>query len=82
MKPPTQAHFAIRALADPQTVPRLINHFAQLGLVPSAIAMTTHGDRITLDLTQHHLPLANAHVIAEKMRASCLVEDVALSFAV
>ncbi|RJF85865.1 hypothetical protein [Sphingomonas cavernae] len=80
MSPASRAHFAIRAAADPQTVPRLLNYFAQLGLVPAAIAMQANEDGLAVEITQHHLPLANAHIIAEKMRASCLVETVSLAF--
>lgn len=81
MMPPSRAHFEIRAAADPQTVLRLLNYFAQQGLVPSAVAMSADAHGLAVSITQDQLALSNAHIIAEKMRASCLVEEVSLAFA-
>lgn len=72
------ARFSVRACADPQTLPRLIQYIAQLGLVPSAVQARQRGGMMTVLIEQADIGDAQARLIAEKMRASVLVEAVSL----
>lgn len=74
------ARYTVRAVADPQTVPRLINYFAQQALIPSRIAAELDYGVLTVEIGQPGIAHANARIIAEKMRASVLVESVSLTF--
>lgn len=80
MDAPLLARFTILAVADPQTVPRLINYFAQLALVPSGIAVRADTDRLAVVIEQYGLEPHQARIIAEKMRTSVLVLGVSLAF--
>lgn len=71
-------HFEIEAAANCQTLSRLINYFAQRDLTPSFVQATHEGSSISVTIEQPDLELAHAMIIAEKMRASVLVERVVL----
>ena len=77
MMSPTM-HFEIEATANAQTLSRLINFFAQRDLTPSLVRATHEGSSISVIIEQPDLELAHAIIIAEKMRASVLVEWVVL----
>ena len=70
------AHFNIRAVAEPQTLPRLISHFAQLGLIPSRVRAEEAEGMMSVIIEQADLMRSQADVVAAKMRASVLVEFV------
>ena len=70
------AHFDIRAVAEPQTLPRLISHFAQLGLIPSRVQAEEADGMMNVIIEQADLMHSQANVVAAKMRASVLVEFV------
>jgi hypothetical protein len=77
MMPPVR--FVVRARAEPQTLARLINHVAQLGLVPKRVRADEADRVMTVLIEQDGLDDHRAGVIAEKMRASVLVETVRLT---
>lgn len=72
------ARFSIRTCAEPQALARLINLFAQLGLVPSRVSAQATGGIMLVSIEQPDLDDHRAAVIAEKMRGSVLVETVEL----
>lgn len=76
---PAPARFTVRARADPQTLPRLVNFVAQLGLTPSQVKARAAEGSMTVLIEQRGLTDAQAGTIAEKIRASFLVQSVALS---
>lgn len=71
--------FAVRASADPGLVPRLVNHFAQRGLVPSRLGTAMTGAELEVVIEQPGLSEDQATLIAERMRASILVGAVELA---
>jgi hypothetical protein len=71
--------FRIRAVSDAQTLSRVINLFAQRGLIPNSVRCRTFMDIQKISITVSDADLACATIIAEKMRATFLVEDVELS---
>lgn len=76
-----EARYTIRAAPDPQSIPRLLNYFAQQALIPARMTSDQASDGlVTLTILQPAITHTNARIIAEKMRASVLVESVALDF--
>ena len=71
--------FDVRATADPETVPRLINFFTQRGLIPGKIRVERAGEEMHALFEQVGLDGHEAQIIAERMRASVLVEAVRMS---
>lgn len=74
----TACRFEIVAREDPQTVIRLLNFFAQRGLVPGAMSARGSDGLLRVTIEQHGLALHEAGIVADKMRASWLVEEVRL----
>lgn len=72
-------HFVVRARADPQTLGRLINHFAQRGQVPRRVRAETDGEFLTVVIEQEGFDDQQAAIVAEKIRASVLIESVRLT---
>ncbi len=68
--------FDIAARADPQTLVRLLNYFAQLGMLPSRVNAIEAGGSVTIRIEQPELGELQARIIGEKMRNSVLVETV------
>lgn len=75
------ARFEIDARSDAQTLPRLINFFAQRSLTPSFVQAEMKGSTTYVVIEQLSVDPAHALIIAEKMRACVLVESVALKVA-
>lgn len=72
------ARFEIVAATDPQTLPRLVNYLAQLGLVPSRVTAVSEAGAMRVTIEQDALPERQARIVAERMQTSVLVEHVAL----
>jgi hypothetical protein len=70
------SRFDIVARAEPQTLMRLLNYFAQLSLLPSRVNAVEAEESMTIRIEQPGLGEHQARVIAEKMRSSVLVEAV------
>jgi hypothetical protein len=70
------SRFKLRARADPQTLIRLINYFAQLGFLPTRVRAQEADGLMTVHIEQRGLSDAQERIIAEKMRSSVLVEAV------
>jgi acetolactate synthase small subunit len=73
------ACYAVRALADPGSLPRLLEPFAKRGLVPSAMHVRSTGVISLVDLQVEGLDRATAELIAETLRQIVTVERVLLS---
>ncbi|WEK41937.1 MAG: hypothetical protein P0Y64_11070 [Candidatus Sphingomonas colombiensis] len=69
--------FEIIAASDPQSLPRLINYFAQRDVIPSLVRVEARGASMHFVIELPALAAPHAAIIAEKMRASVLVERVA-----
>ena len=76
---PTPVRFSVRARAEPQTLARFINYVAQLGLIPTRVRADVCDDVMTMMIEQGGLGDQQAGIIAEKMRACVLVQDVRLT---
>lgn len=72
------SRFEVVARPDPQTLARLVNFFAQRGLVPRSVRATENGGLLRVMIEQHGLALHEAGIVADKMRTSWLVEEVRL----
>ncbi|WP_066700235.1 hypothetical protein [Sphingobium amiense] len=70
--------FDIVTRSDPQALIRLLNHFAQCSLVPSAVTASEADGRLTVRIEQPDVEEKYAALIAERMRNSVLVETVSL----
>lgn len=71
-----RSRFDIVALADPQTLIRLLNPFAQLGLRPSHVKAVESNGLVTVRIELPDLSEQHGRIIAEKMQSSLLVETV------
>jgi len=76
---PVTACFAVRAAADPGSLPRVLELFAKRGLVPSSVQARLTGDAdpaLSVDLQVAGLAPALVDVVAEALRQIWLVERV------
>jgi len=71
--------YEIRGSANAQTLSRLINFFAQLGMTPTRVRADKIGQMLMIVIEQDGLDDHQADVIAYKMRSSVMVEDVRLT---
>ncbi|MGI4880547.1 MAG: hypothetical protein ACRYG4_24035 [Janthinobacterium lividum] len=68
--------FDIVAQADSQTLGRLINYFAQQGLVPNRFSAVVAGGSVKVRIEHPDLGEQQCRIIAEKMRSAVIVEAV------
>jgi len=76
---PYRACFAVRAAADPGSLPRILELFAKRGLVPSSVQARLIGDdepALSVDLQITGLDPALVEVLAESLRQIWVVERV------
>lgn len=59
--------FHVDAILDPQSLPRVANHFAQRSIVPDAITMQILPTHMRIELTVAGLGDAQAAIIAAKL---------------
>ncbi len=76
--PMPPSRFDIVGHKDPQTLIRLLNYFAALGLAPSQVTAVAADGMMAIAIEQPDLGEKQARIIAEKMRSSVLVESVRL----
>lgn len=76
MKAPVR--FIVRPRAEPQTLGRLIDYVAQLGMIPRRVVAANSDKGFAVLIEQEGLDDQRAGIIAEKMRASIMVESVRL----
>ena len=77
--PTVTACFAVRAAADPGSLPRILELFAKRGLVPSSVQarLTGTGEpALSVDLQVAGLEPALVDVVAENLRQIWVVERV------
>lgn len=59
--------FLVDAILDPQSLPRVANHFAQRAIVPGAIAMQVLPTHMRIEVTVAGLADGQATIIAAKL---------------
>lgn len=74
----TIARFEIVARADPHALLRIVNYFAQIGLLPGSVKAHVAGDQLFVSVRQPDLGDRQARIIAEKMRGVPVIETVQL----
>lgn len=72
------ARFEIVARADPHSLLRIMNYFAQIGLIPGSVKAHVADDQLFVSVRQAELGDHQARIIAEKMRAVPVIETVQL----
>lgn len=70
--------FRIDVSAEPQSLLRVMGHFAQRAVVPVAAEMRVDGDRMRIDVDARDLAPSQAALIAEKLREVVAVIGVEL----
>ena len=79
-KPVPTFCLAVRAAADPGTLPRLLEVFAKRGLVPAKLfCVATGSDELTVDLQIAGLEPDLGGVIANQLRSQVGIETVLTS---
>jgi len=76
---PYRACFAVRAAADPGSLPRILEIFAKRGLVPSSVQARLTGDAepaLSVDLQVAGMEPALVEIVAETLRQIWVVERV------
>jgi len=76
---PYRACFAVRAAADPGSLPRILEIFAKRGLVPSSVQARLTNDAepaLSVDLQVTGMEPALVEVVAETLRQIWVVERV------
>lgn len=74
-------YFDIEAGLDPQSLPRILNLFAQRWLMPRHVSMRQEGERLLVAIEMSDLDRDAAELIAAKLRDMVLVTGVALKHA-
>ena len=70
----------VRAVADPGTLPRLLEVFAKRGMVPAKMfSVVTAADELTVDLQVNGLDPAQGDLIAMQLRSQVGIETVLTS---
>jgi hypothetical protein len=75
-----QSRLSVRAISTSETLPRIIDYVAKLGATPRRVYSDEENGMMTILIEQDGMSEATVRVIAEKMRASVLVESVHLTF--
>lgn len=70
--------FGIEAIPDPQSLPRVLDYFAQRSIVPDTLVMRTESGRLMIGLTVNDLAEVHAQIIAAKLGQIVLVSAVRL----
>ena len=70
----------VRTVADPGSLPRLIEVFAKRGMVPSKLfCVATGADELTVDLQVNGIDQAQGDLIANQLRSQVGIETVLTS---
>jgi hypothetical protein len=72
------ASFRVTLVADLGAAMRIINLFAQQGLLPDRIAVATHPGRLVVSVRQSGIAAGRADLIAARMQAQVDVARVVL----
>jgi len=79
-KPVPTFCLTVRAVADPGTLPRLLEVFAKRGMVPAKLfSVATGADELTVDLQVASLDADLGAIIASQLRAQVGIETVLTS---
>lgn len=70
-------HFRIHAIDDPQSLPRVLEFFAQRAITPTRVAMVREDRGLMIDIEVEGLSPTVAAVIAAKLAAAWLVVGIA-----
>lgn len=68
--------FNIVSRSDPQSLVRLLDHFARCGMLPTRVTAIEADGRLKVRIEQPDVEEREATLIAERMRNSLLVETV------
>lgn len=68
--------FRIEALADPQSLSRILDAFAQRSIVPARVAAEHRRNLVSCEIEVTDLAWPQVEIIAEKLRAGVLVSSV------
>lgn len=71
--------FRLCAEAEAQCLPRVLDHFAQRGLIPSRIETSHVGRRLEIMIEHPTIDESAAELISERMRQIVFVESVTTS---
>ena len=75
---PCTASFRVTTAPDLGAALRVINLFAQQGLLPDRVAIVAHADRLEVTVRQPAIAAHRADLIAARMRTQVDVADVRL----
>jgi len=70
--------FHVNAILDPQSLPRVANHFAQRSIVPDAMTMKILPTHMRIEVTVAGLGAGQAAIIATKLGEVVAVMDTEL----
>lgn len=70
------ARFIVRAMADAQALPRMLNLFTQRDVMPSRVLATAADNVLDVEIDIEKMETGVQDLIAEKMRQMVLVIDV------
>jgi hypothetical protein len=70
--------FHVNAILDPQSLPRVANHFAQRSIVPDAMTMQVLSTHMRIEVTVEGLGAGQAAIIAAKLGEVVAVMDTEL----
>ena len=73
--------FHVNAILDPQSLPRVANHFAQRSIVPDAMTMKILPTHMRIEVTVAGLPPGQGEIIAAKLGEVVAVMTSELEYA-
>jgi hypothetical protein len=71
--------FRVRALSEPHCLPRLLDNFAQRGLIPSAISASHVGEVLEIVIEHPTIDDPAAQFICERMARMVPIESVSMN---
>ena len=74
-QPDTFDRYCVQGAADAQTLPRILNFFAQRGVLPTKVIATAQGSTLQV-MVEVPVMGGSRELIAEKIRQLVLVDEV------
>jgi hypothetical protein len=71
--------FLVKAAADPQTLPRILEHFTQRSLVPERFSAVLDGDMLHVEVDVAEMDRVTAELIGARIEQGVLVVSVDLN---
>jgi hypothetical protein len=70
--------FLVEAVANPQSLPRILEHFAQRSMIPTRLSAVLEGDMLRVEIVTADIELPIAELIGARIEEGVMVASVVL----